>query len=519
MYLKYYNLLGRRPISDQASAIDADLIPREWRDTVLEEMPALDIVVSDKLTHNNALHALGYTLSLYQRGPAHATPARVYLPADLAIRTVADVKVIVAHELFHAFQFAFLGSSGNNEDLWLIESSATWAKHFIYPEVLQDDVREFTKIFIGSLDVPLTFPRSPRVSSDIDNPRHYGSWPIWQHWYDQFGSDIFRRVFMNASPGGKQVLRALENEKLIGEGEANRENWRKALIYLSNDPDLSTLERDTRIATRAAPDTPQRITLAGQTRNFTLPLLTDGVAPLSVRTFWLSLSDEVRTVTFYNGIHHKLSKVPHPRLPNTIMYGSKDHDPLEYMQIQFIIRRDGEHFQLQAMSTPSANEPLVRSYCRDARKQNYSDVMVMIINSSSEKEFRVKGLSPLFRFTNIGCFGWEGHAKAECPELEGTLKTEVTGSSLRFQRDYLDDFNVNIGDGQDMGNFALLSGEVEAIASGEFVDEEVIVKYEGQQTRTIDRILGGLFLSINEAGGTWAQRVYHAQGGFPVKPQ
>ena len=363
IYERYRDLLGTIPIDDQL--IDDRLVDPTMRDDNLAKSSALDIVVTDSILSTIPDGAFGKTVPLYQPSTAgeRPSPARIYLSSRLA-ENFTLTKYAVAHELFHAFQFSFTNDIESQEGRWLLESTAEWAVHFIFPKQVLPPNHGGVSEFLDTLDRTLTDP-GPHVRS---NDRNYGSWPLWHYWQTRFGTDTMRKVFESVRYHDT-VLRALEKQKLVGEEEENKENWRKALIYLSNDPDLSSMEQDTGMTARAAPHTPTPIVLAEPTQNTQnqeLPGIGDTIPPLSVRTFWLSFpNDTVRTITFYNGIHSNLTiDAANFALPGTKGYVLSPPDvALDFMQIQFLSRLPGKPFRiLGAVMTPGY---LRKDICRD----------------------------------------------------------------------------------------------------------------------------------------------------------
>lgn len=501
MYEQYRDLLLTIPIDDKL--VDDSLVDPNLRDANLAQSWALDIVVTDSILSTIPEEGqFGKTAALYPPGPVERpSPARIYLSSKLG-EDFTLTKHTVAHELFHAFQFSFTGDCLSQECIWLLESTAEWAVHFIFPKQVLPSNHGGVSEFLGTLDRTLTDP-GPHVRS---HGRNYGSWPLWHYWQTRFGKDTIRKVFESVRDHDT-VLRALEKQKLVGEEEENKENWRKALIYLSNDPDLSSMEQDTGMTARAAPLTPTPIVLAEPTQNTQnqeLPGIADTIPPLSVRTFWLSFPDDtVRTITFYNGIHSELTIDADLLLPGTKRYTPSPPDVAsDFMQIQFLHRLPGGAFRiLGAVMTPG---DLVKNICRDIEQTHFSDVKIMVINSSIDKEFRVKGLPPLFRATNIGCWRWKGYSKTECLLDGGPAKKEYVADRLVFEAPKMENDYNNV-----LGLFSLLSGNLEATASGTNTGGGHTYEYNGKRKGDLGPGFARFDLAIDSIeGGTWSQRVF-----------
>ena len=108
----------------------------------------------------------------------------------------------------------------------------------------------------------------------------------------------------------------------------------------------------------------------------------------------------------------------------------------------------------------------------------------MVINSSIDKEFRVKGLPPLIRATNIGCWRWIGQSKMQCLLNGGPAKTEYVANKLVFEALSTEgDYDTATG------LFVLLSGNLEATASGTNTGGGHTYEYKG--TLKVDPLPGG----------------------------
>ncbi len=95
---------------------------------------------------------------------------------------IANLKVTLAHEFFHAVQFAY----DINDDPWIYESTATWMEERYADKV--DDNRQYLDIGQVRLShIPLdTF---------ADAGVHYGNWVWWEYLSSRFGNGIVRQVW------------------------------------------------------------------------------------------------------------------------------------------------------------------------------------------------------------------------------------------------------------------------------------------------------------------------------------
>lgn len=102
---------------------------------------------------------------------------------------VKTLRVTAAHEFFHAVQYAY----DIEEDLWLLESTATWMEEVFADAV--DDNRAY---------LPYGQVKRSGTSLDFFNPNgfnHYGNWPIWNYLARRHGELIVRRIFGQTGTG------------------------------------------------------------------------------------------------------------------------------------------------------------------------------------------------------------------------------------------------------------------------------------------------------------------------------
>ncbi len=100
------------------------------------------------------------------------------------------LRVTAAHEFFHAIQYSY----DIEEDLWLLESTATWME-----EKYADDVND------NRAYLPYGQVKRPGGSLDFFNPNgfeHYGNWPFWSFVTRRYGVSAVRRVFRQVGTGG-----------------------------------------------------------------------------------------------------------------------------------------------------------------------------------------------------------------------------------------------------------------------------------------------------------------------------
>jgi hypothetical protein len=97
-------------------------------------------------------------------------------------RPTANLKVTLAHEFFHAIQFAY----DFTDDPWLYESTAVWMEERFADKV--DDNRQYLPIGqVRRGHVPLDTFAEPGY--------HYGNWAWWEYLSRRFGNGIVKQVW------------------------------------------------------------------------------------------------------------------------------------------------------------------------------------------------------------------------------------------------------------------------------------------------------------------------------------
>jgi hypothetical protein len=95
-------------------------------------------------------------------------------------------QVTVAHEFNHLLQQNY----DSFQDVWMFESTATWAEELVYPEV--NDYLGYVRAFAGSPGAPITKREAAR------GLRVYGA-AVWNHWLSGpgggYGVDAVRRAW------------------------------------------------------------------------------------------------------------------------------------------------------------------------------------------------------------------------------------------------------------------------------------------------------------------------------------
>lgn len=157
----------------------------------------LDIYLADV----GALSLYGYCTSDDPKLDRPLTPARRGVSAYCVVDNdytgfpahspLENLRVTVAHEFFHAVQFAY----DFYEDRWLMEATATWVEDVVYDAI--DDNRQY-------LDrSPLAQPGKPL---DLGGSGYqYGAWIFFRYLSERYGDSIIRGIWQRADDTPDQV--------------------------------------------------------------------------------------------------------------------------------------------------------------------------------------------------------------------------------------------------------------------------------------------------------------------------
>ncbi|MGH2828784.1 MAG: MXAN_6640 family putative metalloprotease [Actinomycetota bacterium] len=129
-----------------------------------------------------------------------------YRPAEYPEQTpLKNLRVTGAHEFFHAVQFAY----DFFEDLWILESTATWIEDEVFDGI--NDNLQFLKT---------SAMRTPRVPLDYGDPSTgipYGNFVFWRYARERFRRKVVRQVWNQAdgARGGPDLYSLKATRKVL----------------------------------------------------------------------------------------------------------------------------------------------------------------------------------------------------------------------------------------------------------------------------------------------------------------
>ncbi len=335
---------------------------------------ALDIYIRPNIPRANAV-----TMPSAMR--TVGTPACDGMPSFILTEPTGSqslsLKFTVAHELFHAFQNAYVESAGCADYSWFDEGTANWAAHGVYP----DDQSEHL------FDSQLRFPDSEVTSSDYD------SWVFALWMQKRFGEGSIRTAYQQFA----KLASIPGVDKAIG-------TWRKNYLDFARHgwnqkPYTSFLDWD-KLATIPQglnrPIAESRLFLAGQKQRTAYQRV--GIAPHARNYHPYALTDpKIREITYKN---------PFPNDP--------DH---RVGAILFL--RDGT-----TRFDEWSGRRTVR-YCRDNPAQDIEKFVVVSANSRPNKPFSggwLEGTGELALKDACETFPWRFEV------LDASIETDTTAS-------------------------------------------------------------------------------------------
>jgi hypothetical protein len=129
---------------------------------------------------------------------------------------LAALQVTVAHEFFHAVQFAYdLG-----EDSWFMEATATWMEDEVY-----DDINDNYQYIPAS---PLSVPMVPLDTFSSDQGYQYGNWIYIRHLTERYSPAIILRMwdFLDGSSAGPDLYSLQAIQRALAEiGRSHRRTF------------------------------------------------------------------------------------------------------------------------------------------------------------------------------------------------------------------------------------------------------------------------------------------------------
>jgi hypothetical protein len=303
----------------------------------------------------------------------------------------------LAHELMHAFQYAFNvkvrggDCTAEGEYRWLMESTAEWVKDYIYP---------------GSTSPHNEHWAAPHYLDVPEVPLNYRSDP---HWY---GAYLF--PFFLARVKGQQTI--------VGQVWANTESvaslpaieqalqplggfekvWPQFALYNWNDDPVGEYRKTDLLGARplAHGDTLLQNGAVDAYANLNVEL-----PHLSATYKHFVFNDQVNSFAFLNGLTFRISTEPRMLL-NVLDLGQQykwEAVPPEQKRgasVQAILKRNGK------WETPEDwTNVAYKAFCRQKPEERIDEIVLIFANSNIDESAVLKtpGQPPLLIVTDLGC--------------------------------------------------------------------------------------------------------------------
>ncbi len=433
------NLMQREPLSDAGVALPA--MPSPVYGAIpgpLDANGALDIVLC------TGMNASGYTI------PYKVVPTPAFITIDITMWKLGDETTpgliqIVAHEMMHAWQFSYERQDAPNTYAWLMEATAAWTEDYVYPDA--NSQNRYAAWYLDT--IPLSI-------DDQTNFRQYGAYTFFSYLtHAKAPADMVRLSWENA--GTMDSLKAVDEStpfpipspiSLPRSMTSPFEHyWGDALIANWNRGFDGFFFKQDKLAqgAKVEPKTPTLVNLGGSSDHvYYLDDLDDtgsiNLPYLSGRYYHFKFTDDAaRNVMFYDGIRSSLTLTMAkdstmiyagiPLLPNP---ATPLVDPAEGAQWRLIVKIDDVWKEWKPVQ---GNTTGMVSFCRDAKAERIQELVVVLGNSSIDKNRFVQppgDFAPLLLVSNIGCFGWDGTITAKV--TDSAMLPEETTATVQWRR-------------------------------------------------------------------------------------
>lgn len=284
-------------------------------------------------------------------------------------RNIQQWRDELAHELMHAFQFAFKTKVDciTEDYRWLSESTAQWVVDYIYPSDTYE--HRAAAIFLGTPELPL--------DTVNDQERQYGAYLAWLYLsVIKRQPELIGQLWLNAQDWGPvEVV-----ERTIPGGFAAL--WPQVLLYNWNLDLVNRyqLHDGMPFAPKLASTQPIAISVEGSA-------LAEQAIPADVERLagnyhhYVFDGDSTRLVTFYNGLTFDLGRERVDfmgRSYDTMVWGQAKRTRWEGSSVQALLKINGR------WSYEDWTEKPYRAYCRDRAAERLEELVLIVGNSRWE---------------------------------------------------------------------------------------------------------------------------------------
>lgn len=375
-----------------------------------------DVILSDGLGAGK--HGLTLPTGLFS---CKNSPA--YTLLNRGISDPPTRKSILAHELFHAAQFAVPSQQCLASIKWLGEGTATWFEDYVYPTVNREHIA--APYYLNRTHLAL--------DDDGDVPgKNYGAYVFFYYLTRIRGSSpsVIGKIW--DATAGADALRALKGA-LAGAGAELDKSWPDFAAYAWNQKaPFDLLSTQDSLTDGAKVTGPRSGSLSAPSASWeVIPKSEPPLPRLSIRYFHYDFPDAtVSSLGFFNGLTRSL------RIQTVEDYGALySAEPLTGPDIA-----NGGHVtalvKINGVWKKEDWTPLAgRLYCRDVKSERVEAIVVILSNADIDPISSVwpRGdYPPLFFASNIGCAVWEGDANLTYRWGDSVVET-MTVNGLRME--------------------------------------------------------------------------------------
>jgi hypothetical protein len=514
---KLTDLMGKEPPPDAGVAPPA--LPSAdygYKPGNLDASGALDIVLA------HGMNASGYT------HPYEAAPTPTFITIDAVMWPLGDEKTpgliqIAAHELMHSWQFSYKKKEDPLSYYWVMEATAAWTEDYVYPEANSEN--RYAAWYLDTTRLP---------ADDQTNFRQYGLYTAFSFWTngDHGGGakappSMVKTLWENAET--MSSLDAVDGAYPVPDlgytwpkwmSSFFERFWADALVAAWNRGEQGYFFTKDKLAigAKVAPNKSTVVTLGGSSDKayFLDDLDSTGKIELPYLTgryyHFVFPEDAARTVMFYDGLRTKLELLVGEK--DTLVYGGEPIiptgdppiDPADGTEWRLLTKIDGQWNEwTPPWHMPGASlyfgMPAAVYFCRDAKAERLQELVVILVNSSPDKDRVVKPLetASLLLVSNMGCWGWDGQITADDAPVGG--HQTVTTAQVKYRRAQDVDGTIPAGV-LPPGPFLLATGNFHTEISGQVDD----CTYSGGDTWTDS--------SMGDANATLGMMPEARDGGY-----
>ncbi|HVN77268.1 MAG TPA: hypothetical protein VMT19_13200 [Thermoanaerobaculaceae bacterium] len=303
------------------------------------------------------------------------------------------ITALLAHEMFHAFQFSMpiAGCMSSEEYHWWSEASAQWVQDYVYPYDQDEQFRASTVLFHP--DVPL----------DLNSEPHwYGAYLLPFYVYRSTGSADFVRASWEGCLT-QSAVKALDAALPGGFADI----WPKFALHNWNHDPVDDYTKWDALKTSTYTAIPGITADASALPDMELAL---DVVPQHLSAAYKDFvfpDSSISSVAFWNGVTYDLEQQAVPTFGPFWNPQSTSPDAVKGIKVQALMKINGAWTQ-----DDWTNKPYV-AFCRDLKAERLEELVIIVSNSrvdDSGGSFKPPGMAPVLWLSGFGCYQWQGTA-------------------------------------------------------------------------------------------------------------